>query len=224
MRGATLFIVAAAFPMVLAGAGQTGELDRVIGTNVYGATITGAIATGDFAVRLAEATGVPIVCEASRDATQHVPAVVTLTSLTGREALNLLTPDYIWRQDNGVIVVRSMREWSDPRDPLNQQSPPIDWKNVNAQHVLEFIGHVLYREPTTQPTFQPSGVDRRFDLKVSGTVIDVLVASARADGDVVWTIPWPPPDGNVDHFAVSVRGVSSARGMSFVRPIVPPIP
>jgi hypothetical protein len=226
-------VIAAMVTTAAALAQGSPVLDQMIGPNHYGQPVIvqlpRAIGSGEFAIRLAEATGVPIVFEAAREEPQaRSTQSVTLTGMPLRDALELLSPDYLWRDHDGVMIIRSRTEWVDPHDPLNQPAPAIDWTNVNAQHVLEFIAHVIYHEPARQPTFQPSGEDRRFALRVDGSVLDVLVASAGADGAVVWTVPWPTPDGNPCHFEVSVRGLVSigglefVRGIAFVRPMLPP--
>jgi hypothetical protein len=117
----------------------------------------------------------------------HIFAARTL-----REALDSfvkLDPRYEWRDANGVIVVRARAAWMDPRDALNQPVHDIDWSELDPVAAFNHVARLLY--PDAHDPFEgllPMGA-RRFDVRLrQGTVLDVLNAAARADGELGWIV------------------------------------
>ena len=153
------------------------------------------IASGAFAWRVAESARVPLMFEASpldyRD-----PAIVAqrfdLEGLTVRDALDLLVaqdPRYQWEERDGVVVIRPSGLSRDRDDALNRQIRGVRGTHLRLEDVLTRVTAAV-AGPGSSPDVPPGIDSGDFALDVpSGSVLDVLVAAARAHGGVMWSAP-----------------------------------
>ena len=193
-----VLIMAIMFGLSSTADGQESVLDRRINADAPGAAVVwlpDGISGGMFAWRIAESASVPLVFEASpldyRD-----PAVIArridLAGLTVREALNILVaqdPLYQWEARDGTIVVRPISLSSNPNDPLNQK---VSGVRGGRLHLEDLLARITAAVPGSSASpAPPAAVDpQEFRVEVpGGTVLDVLVAAARAHGSVMWSVP-----------------------------------
>jgi hypothetical protein len=115
---------------------------------------------------------------------------VDLAGRTVREALDLLVAQdshYGWEERDGVIIVRPVAFSSNPDNALNQPIAAVRADHVRAQDVL--IG-VMAAMTGVSVDVQGTGDSQQFSLDVpSGMVLDLLVATARAHGTMMWSLP-----------------------------------
>jgi len=177
---------------------QESVLDRRIKAGTPGAAavwLPDAVANGMFAWRIADCARVPLVFEAPpldyRD-----PAIVAqrfdLDGLTVREALDSLVAQdqrYRWETRDGVVVIRPNQIIADAGDALNQRIVGVRRERVGLEEVLtRATAAVVGRE--VSPMLPPATARQEFALDVpTGTVLDLLVAAARAHGRVMWLTP-----------------------------------
>ncbi len=178
---------------------QESVLDRRIKARAPGAAVVwlpDAVSSGMFAWRIAESAGVPLVFEASpldyRD-----PAIVAqrfdLDGLTVRAALDALMaqdPRYQWLQRDGVIVIRPIGVLADAGDALNQRIVGVRGERVGLEEVLTRATAAVVGREVSPTSLPPTTARQEFALDApSGTVLDLLVAAARAHGRVMWLTP-----------------------------------
>jgi hypothetical protein len=145
--------------------------------------------------RIARVANVPFGFECDeqepREAVSSTVEVRYVTGATLRQALDAfvaLDPRYQWKDVRGVLVVRTMRAWTNPGDPLNHQVQDIHWADVNVYTALNRLAHLLY-PGDSRDRFEGLLLrdERTFTVEVrQGTVIDALNAAARADGELGW--------------------------------------
>jgi hypothetical protein len=147
-----------------------------------------------FVHRVAHAARVPAVVELDPSYDTVPNRDIDLSGSTVLDALTTLVgvePRYSWQEMRGVIIVRPTTAWRDERNPLNQPAGPVDWQNVTLGTTLERVLALIYGRPSPDSEL-PRGA-RPFSVSVpSGTILDVLVASAGAHGAVVWSTPFTP--------------------------------
>ena len=151
------------------------------------------IANGTLAWRLAQTAHAPLVFEAIPTDIRD-PAVVSqrvdLTGKTVRDALDVLTgldARYRWEEQDGVIVIRPASLWQDANDPLNQPVIGIAWDDIRVEEVLTRVMTIIDGAAEALPAaIATPPISIRLD---TGTILDVLVAAARADGGVMWSLP-----------------------------------
>jgi hypothetical protein len=141
-----------------------------------------------FMERLARASGVPIVFEVDiQAATLTHP--VNVTGSTVRDVLNFFVqayPSYEWKENGGVAVIRPRAEWSDPTCFFNRPLPSAAMTDVTAHDVFQYaVQHVWGIE---KPSGSQEPDPHLFSVSPQGTVIDLLIAAARARGDMVWLV------------------------------------
>lgn len=130
------------------------------------------------------------------DAGQHTRLgefhCVDLTGASVRDALNLLVradPRYVWRELNGVPVVRPINAWTDATNPLNQPVANLAWDNVSAEQALSRVAGLVFRRQVPANALQQSHDGRLLSVHVElGSVIDVLNEVVRAHGDLMWSV------------------------------------
>jgi hypothetical protein len=178
--------------------GQQSVLDRTLDEDILGDPVVwvpSGINDGMLAARIAMSSRVPIVFEAlaiDLVSPGTVQQRLVLRGMTVRDALQLLVttdPRYQWIELDGVVVVRPVVATTDSMNPLNRQIGPIDWEGVTAEEALaRTIALAANQAP---PPGIESVVDRKLlSVRVSnGTILDVLLATARAHGEAVWSIP-----------------------------------
>jgi hypothetical protein len=118
--------------------------------------------------------------------------------------------------------VRPVSAWSDEQDPLNQKIENIAWSDISAEEALVRIADIIYGhgDPSSpQMERHGRGISIRID---AGTVIDLLNAVVRTDGEMTWAVTYPASQG-----ARAVRfrlSLTAFKGHTFTigRPILPP--
>lgn len=186
------------FNLCGAALAEENVLARRIQADAPGAAVVwlpDAIGSGMFAWRIAESAGVPLMFQASpmhyRD-----PATVTqrvdLAGLTVRETLDILVahdPRYAWEERDGVIIIRPSALESNPDDTLNQPIAGFHGDQLRLEDVLSGVVRGVVGGGASQGVDNPID-SHQFALDVTnGSVLDVLVAAARAHGEVMWSVP-----------------------------------
>jgi len=198
---------------------QESVLDRRIKAGTPGAAavwLPDAVSSGMFAWRIAESAGVPLVFEASpldyRD-----PAIVAqrfdLDGLTVREALDSLVAQdqrYRWETRDGVVVIRPNQIIADAGDALNQRVVAVRVERVGLEEVLTRATAAVVGRGVS-PMLPPATVRQEFALDApSGTVLDLLVAAARAHGRVMWLTPDAARGPDQSGFSIGFRTFADA--------------
>jgi hypothetical protein len=135
---------------------------------------------------LADAVDVPFVFEKG-PLLQPIPGEgYSLNGLTLRAALDMLTTidsRYSWRDVGGVIVIRPHHSWGDSSHPLFRLAPPLEASEASLSQVVAAILRALGRGDG----FVSLSDSRRFPVNMpEGSVLDQLVAIARAHGQIGW--------------------------------------
>jgi len=168
-----------------------------------------------FPTRIAMAAHVPLVFEA---AVLPMPAPatlqrLTLTGKTVREVLDLLVaadPWYAWSDVNGVIVIRTLAAVTNTTDPLNAPVSNIVWDHVSVPQALNGMVALLSGAPAAPVPSETPFDEAVFSVAVpAGSVLDVLIESARAHGALLWSTP--DTTQRADHSGLSV-GVATFSG------------
>jgi len=156
--------------------------------------------------RIARVAGVPFGFESDDRAPRPSTTVPVephyISASTLRAALDefvRLDPRYEWRELGGVFVVRPISAWNDPSNALNRPAADIDWHTLNVVSGFDRVAHLLYPDETSDVfAGLNGGGDRTFDVKVTGgTILDVLNAVARADGELGWSVRYGRPSDPV---------------------------
>jgi hypothetical protein len=178
---------------------QQPTLDRVLQTDMFGEAavwMPGAVDSGILATRVAFAGRVPVVFEAAPDTGRDTGATPTRLMLAGHtvaEALDALVASdarYGWREVDGVLVIRPTAAADDRSDPLNIAIANVTWEDVTTLEALRRIGVLISGTPIEPKIGAPLVDGRRVSINVqTGTVLDVVVAIARAHGALLWTSP-----------------------------------
>jgi hypothetical protein len=155
--------------------------------------------------RLARVAQVPFGFEAddvaprpagSAPVEQHFITATTLRE--GLDAFVRLDGRYEWRDIRGVYVVRTARAWTNPSDVLARPVHGVEWHDLSVFTAFDRIAALLY--PGSGPLYgalSPRN-DRPFAVSVDrGTLLDVLVAAARADGELGWAVRYGRPEDRV---------------------------
>jgi hypothetical protein len=147
--------------------------------------------------RIARVAGVPFGFEADdadpRPATGVAVEPHEVPGGTLRAALDAfvaLDPRYEWRDMNGVLVMRTRGAWTNRRDVLNQPVRDVDWRDVDVIAAFNRVARLLYpASPHDAFEGMTRAHDRPFSVHVSeGTLLDVLDAAVRADGELGWAV------------------------------------
>jgi hypothetical protein len=130
--------------------------------------------------------------------------LVNLRGLTVGDALKKLTtldPRYRWMESDGVIIVRPVEAWSDPRNMLNYQTESFVLKDATLGEALNAVVTAITGtgrdHPFSESTEQGA---RRFDVTIRGrSAAEALDAIVRAHGASQWVIREGEPhrDGRV---------------------------
>jgi hypothetical protein len=116
-----------------------------------------------------------------------------LTAHTLRDALDgfvRMDPRYEWRDVAGVLVIRTRLAWTTPHGVLSLPVRNIDWRDVDAVEAFNRVALLLYPD-SAHPPFEGLAISRTRLLTVhldQGTMLDLLNAVARADGQLGWSI------------------------------------
>jgi hypothetical protein len=147
--------------------------------------------------RIARVAGVPFGFEADdvdpRPATGVAVEPHDVPGATLRAALDAfvtLDPRYEWRDMKGVFVMRTRGAWTSRHDVLNQPIGDVDWQDLDMIGAFNRVARLLYPASPHDPFEGMTGThDRPFSVHVNkGTLLDVLDAAARADGELGWAV------------------------------------
>jgi hypothetical protein len=166
-------------------------LDRAVGParNTYPLVLT---ATGVSAVwDLSTATGVPMGIELAEGLPPargpHEVVEFTATGRTLRDVLDALVardPRYEWREMDGVVVMRPVRAWSDPNNPLFSVVADVQ---VDDQTMTEAARAVLISLGAADQTHMTFPDSKRVSLSAwHASAIELLNAFVRAHGSLAW--------------------------------------
>ena len=196
MRLVVLVVIICGF--CAAARAQESVLDRHIRADATGAAVVwlpDGISDGMFAWRVAETAAVPLIFEALPPEYRDLATPferVDFDGLTVRAALDILVAHdarYRWEERNGVILIRPGTFANDPEDRLNQRVAGVQRNRLGLQDVLAGITGAA-ASGGLSATLPPAIDSRQFAMDVtSGTVLDILVAAARAHGRVMWSVP-----------------------------------
>jgi hypothetical protein len=149
--------------------------------------------------RLSRVSNVPFGFESDEVAprTSPAPAVEphTVTASTLRAALDAfvaMDSRYRWKDVDGVFVVRTAAAWDNPRGALNQRVHDVHWHELHVLPAFDRLAHLLYpNDPRTYFEGIRDTGNRSFDVDVAdGTILDVLDAAVRADGELGWWVAY----------------------------------
>jgi hypothetical protein len=121
-----------------------------------------------------------------------------------------------------MFVVRPITAWSDPSNALSQRAGDIDWRDLNVVSAFNRVAHLLYPDETNDLfTGLNAGSDRTFNVKVQdGTILGVLNAIARDDGELGWSVRYGRPSDPVAfELTIGHYGIGPTHGWPR-RPIV----
>jgi hypothetical protein len=149
--------------------------------------------------RIARVAGVPFGFEAD-DVDPRPPTGMAVephevpgdTLRAALDAFVTLDPRYEWRDTNGVFVMRTRGAWNSTRDVLNQKVRDVDWRDLDVIAAFNRVARLLY-PASPHEAFEGLSArhDRPFSVHVSeGTLIDVLDAAVRADGELGWAVSY----------------------------------
>jgi hypothetical protein len=121
-------------------------------------------------------------CMGSSSVPDATPDGTDLGGMTVRAALDrlmALSPNYRWKEMDGVAVVRPAASWTDASDALNLQIQPFSTDNGSASEALAKILRMTTHE---------GRIDHRaFSVAFQGgTMVEALNALVRAHEGVVW--------------------------------------
>ena len=217
MRAALL--MAFLFGLSSAADAQESVLTRRIKGDAPGAAVVwlpDGLSNGMFAWRIAECADVPLVFEAS-PADFRDPAIVArrfdLDGLTVREALDVLVAQdsrYRWEEHDGIVIIRPIGVLADPVDALNQRIAGLRADRVRLDDVLARATSAI--RGIGVAAVLPAVIDsRQFALDTpSGTVLDLLAATARAHGRVMWSVPGGARGPDEGGFSIGFRTFADA--------------
>jgi hypothetical protein len=149
--------------------------------------------------RLARVTNVPFGFESDSEAPRSTPAASveprTITATTLRAALDAfvaMDSRYRWKDVGGGFVVRTALAWEDPRDVLNQRVHDVHWHELRLLTAFDHVAHLFYpRDPRAYFEGIRDAGNRSFDVDVAdGTILDVLDAAVRSDGELGWWVAY----------------------------------
>jgi hypothetical protein len=121
--------------------------------------------------------------------------VLNLRGLSVGEALKKLTaidPRYRWVERHGLIVVRPLEAWADPKNMLNFTTESFVLDDVNVGGALDAVVGALSGQPRSSEVLDASAQRteqgaRRFSVKTGATSVgEALSAIVRAHGDAWW--------------------------------------
>ncbi len=178
--------------------------------------------------RLARVSGVPFGFETDetdpRPTTGATVEAHDFTASTLREALNgfvRMDPRYEWRDMAGVLVIRTPAAWARSRGALSLPVGAIDWRDVDVIEAFNRIAHLLYPD-SAHPPFEGVAASPTRLLTVQlgpGTMLDLLNAIARTDGQLGWAIVYGEASGT-KRFTLTIGHYGN--GPSYSWPRVPP--
>ena len=165
---------------------------------------------------LADAVDVPFVFERGALLQPTPGAGHSLNGLTLRAALDTLTAidsRYSWREMDGVIVIRPHHAWGDGSHPLFRLAPALEASDASLSRVVSAVLHALGRDDA----FVSLSDTRQLAVNVAeGSVLDQLVATARAHGQIGWIFSAADPSdqrrGLAHHLQIRMLNGGTGQG------------
>jgi hypothetical protein len=126
---------------------------------------------------------------------------INLQGLSIGEALKKLTdidPRYRLIERDGVVVIRPLEAWADPRNMLNFTTESFVLEDVNVGGALEAVISALTGDSRSAWALDQSAQRteqgaRRFSVKTGATSVgEALSAIVRAHGHAWWVFGGPP--------------------------------
>ena len=118
--------------------------------------------------------------------------LLNFRGMTVGDALNKLSaldPRYRWIESDGVVIVRPVAAWSDPKNVLNYQTESFVLKDATLGDALNAIVAAITgsgrEHPFSESTEQGA---RRFNVSTRATAGEALDAIVRAHGASYWVI------------------------------------
>jgi hypothetical protein len=126
---------------------------------------------------------------------------INLQGLSVGEALTKLAeidPRYRLVERDGLVVIRPLEAWADPRHVLNFSTESFVLEDVNIGGALDAVVEALTGRPRADSALERSAErteqgSRRFSVKTGATSVgEALNAIVRAHGDAWWQFGGPP--------------------------------
>jgi len=172
------------------------DIDYSIRLPVHECTVPGAVA--GLARQLHLRAGVeylPVDCQLHwRNGTRQVESV-NLRGLTIGDALRTLSaldPRYRWVETDGVIVMRPLEAWADPKNLLNYAAGSFELDDVNFGGALDAVVSALTGEQHSTAASLAERTEqgaRRFSVRAGATsAVAALDAIVRQHGNAWWEV------------------------------------
>jgi hypothetical protein len=177
-------------------------LERLIDTDysvrlpVHPCTVPGTLA--GLARRFHFRAGVeylPVDCQPYRRHWARNGESTNLRGLTigaALQKLSALDPRYRWVETDGVIVMRPVEAWADPKNLLNYTAGSFELKDVNFGGALDAVVSALTGEQHSTAASLAERTEqgaRRFNVRARATsVVAALDAIVRQHGDAWWEV------------------------------------
>lgn len=163
---------------------------------VHECTVPSAVA--GLARRLHLRAGVEYLPVDCQQLWQHAPRngeSVNLRGLTIEVALRKLSaldPRYRWVEMDGVIVMRPLEAWSDPKNILNYTAGSFELNDVNFGGALDAVVSALTGEQQSTAASLAEGTEqgaRRFSVRAgAASAVAALDAIVRQHGNAWWEV------------------------------------
>ena len=203
MRRVFLGVVFILLGSAVAAAQDTASpLERLIDTDyslrlpVHECTVPGTVA--GLARRFHFNAGVeylPVDCQLHWRQTASNGESVNLRGLTIREALGKLSaldPRYRWAESDGLIVMRPLEAWADPKNLLNYTAGSFELTDVNFGGALDAVVSALTGEQHSTAASLAERTEqgaRRFSVRAGATsAAAALDAIVRQHGNAWWEV------------------------------------
>lgn len=121
---------------------------------------------------------------------------INLRGFSVGDALKRLTaidPRYRWVERDGLVVIRPLEAWADPKNMLNFTTESFVLADVNVGSALDAVVGALTGQPRWSPEMLHASAERteqgarRFSVKTATvSVAEALDAIVRAHGDAWW--------------------------------------
>lgn len=150
---------------------------------------------------------------------------INLLGSTIEEALNTLVkldPRYAWQESEGVIMLRPIAAWTDPKHFLHESIGPIEFENKTMATALDLVHPIIGRKPGDGVTAQlvgrtPQGW-QEFSVRLPGmSAFEALNAIVRAHGNLHWQLQYCGRERSREHvrldfYTTDKSGLGIARG------------
>jgi hypothetical protein len=130
---------------------------------------------------------------------------VPLQGKTIEEALNLfveIDPRYQWQERDGVIMMRPVRAWRDPKHHLHGPLQPIEFENRTMSGAMRWLRPIVggtTRLDVPDLAMQTPQGWYEFSVKLPPvSALEALNAVAKAHGNLHWEIKYCKPEARTE--------------------------